>query len=258
MAGSRVLVTGAASGMGAATSRLLSAGGWQVTGLDRDEDGLRRLAGEGALSDYRRVDLSVRSEVIDSARGLEVDAVANVAGLAPDARDGRAIWAVNLVAPLLLVRTLAPAMPKGGAVVNVASITGEMADDRHAAVLADPLDDAFLDSLDEALLETTMAYTYSKWALLRHTDQLAVDLAPDVRVNAVSPGIVDTPMGQRSMQFEWTAKTSGRIPAGRLGTPEEIASAIAFLLSDGASYVTGSRLVVDGGYVASRRVKPQR
>lgn len=239
--------------MGAAASRLLSAEGWQVTGLDRDEDGLRRLAGEGALHDFRRVDLSVRGELIDGVSGIDVDALANVAGLGPDARDGRAIWAVNLVAPLLLVRTLAPALPKGGVVVNVASIAGEMADARHAALLADPLADSFLDGLDEALLDGAIAYTYSKWALLRHTDQLAVDLAPDVRVNAVSPGIVDTPLGQRSMQFEWTAKTSGRIPAGRLGAPEEIASAIAFLLSDGAAYVNGSRLVVDGGYIASRR-----
>jgi NAD(P)-dependent dehydrogenase (short-subunit alcohol dehydrogenase family) len=99
-----------------------------------------------------------------------------------------------------------------------------------------------------------MAYTYSKWALLRETERMAVEWAPGVRVNAVSPGIVATPMGERSMEFAWTQKAASRIPATRLGTAEEVAMAIAFLVSDAASYVLGARLVVDGGYVASRRI----
>jgi NAD(P)-dependent dehydrogenase (short-subunit alcohol dehydrogenase family) len=143
-------------------------------------------------------------------------------------------------------------MLHGGAIVNVASITGEMAVPRYHDELAEPLAPGFIDAV-EGLGDPTVAYTYSKWALLEQTRMLAVELAPRVRVNAVSPGIIDTPMGQRSMQFEWTAKSAQRIPAGRLGRPDEIAAAASFLLSDAASYVVGSQLVVDGGYVASRR-----
>jgi NAD(P)-dependent dehydrogenase (short-subunit alcohol dehydrogenase family) len=254
MLGSTVLVTGAASGVGAATARTLTAAGWRVIGVDRDAAGLAARTASGDLAEHRVVDLSSVAEIEVGLQGLRVDAIANVAGVGPDIGVSRAIWAINLVAPLTICRLLADLMPAGAAIVNVSSVTGEQADDRYAESTSEPLADGFLDRISVEVADPALAYTYSKRALLTHTTRLALQLAPQVRVNAVSPGIIDTPMGQRSMQFAWTAKTASRIPAGRLGRPDEVASAIAFLLSTDSSYVYGSRLVVDGGHVASRHM----
>lgn len=246
-----VLVTGAASGVGAATARALRAAGWTVTGIDRDAGGLEALLASGDVAECRIVDLASRSAVED-LEDLRVDAIANVAGVGPDIGSARALWAINLVAPLLLCRMLSPRM-SDGCIVNVSSITGVLADDRFAASLDDPLAEDFLDRITAEVADPALAYTYSKWALLEHTTRLSAEYAPRVRVNAVSPGILDTPMGRRSMQFEWTAKSAARIPAGRVGRPEEVAAVITFLLSNAASYIYGGNLVVDGGHVAARR-----
>jgi NAD(P)-dependent dehydrogenase (short-subunit alcohol dehydrogenase family) len=250
----QVLVTGASSGMGAATSRLLTERGCRVIGVDRDLEGLAALQEAGYAESTKRVDLADGDSIRDQLDGLAVDALINVAGLGPDSGKPELIWAVNLLAPLRVAQAV-KVLP-GGSIINVASVTGELADDRHGALLTDPLRDGFLGEVLAVLGDDAMAYTYSKWAVLRETARLAVELAPDVRVNAVSPGIAATPMGDRSMQFTWTQKVAQRIPLGRLGEAREIACAIAFLVSDDASYVTGARLVVDGGYVASRRRGP--
>ena len=246
-----VLVTGAASGMGEATARTLAAEGWAVTGVDISASGLARLREQGVLVDGLAIDLADPEAVDAGLAGVEVDALVNMAGLGPDCGSGELIWRVNLLAPLRIVAAVR--LRPGGSVVNVASVTGELADSTHAPLLAEPERRGFLDEVLALLGEPAMAYTYSKWALLRESDAMAVRLAPGVRVNAVSPGIVDTPMGERSMRFAWTRKTAERIPLGRLGQPAEVAAAVSFLISDAASYITGGRLVVDGGYVASRR-----
>lgn len=247
----RAVVTGAASGMGAATARLLSERGFEVTAVDRDADGLAALVEEGAAARAILVDLTDGGAVQDALGGVVTDSLVNVAGVGPDAGDPTLIWTVNLLAPLRLIRDVR--VEAGGSIVNVASITGELAPPAHADLLDDPLRDGFLEAATEEVGDATMAYTYSKWALLRETERLALRMAPHVRVNAVSPGIIETPMGNRSMKFDWTRKAADRIPSGRLGRADEVADAIEFLVSGRASYITGARLVVDGGYVASRR-----
>ncbi|MCK5892595.1 SDR family oxidoreductase [Aeromicrobium sp.] len=250
---SHVLVTGAASGMGAATARLLAAGGHRVVGIDVDADGLGRLAADGSLVEALVVDLADPAAITAAVGGREVDALVNVAGLGPDAQNARLIWSVNLLAPLRVAAAVS--VRAGGSIVNVASITGELAVARHADLLEDPLREGFLDEVVAVAGEPAEAYTHSKWGLLCETERMAVRLAPQVRVNAVSPGVVETPMGERSMQFDWTRKAADRIPAGRLGRADEVARAVRFLISPDASYVVGSRLVVDGGYVARQRTR---
>jgi NAD(P)-dependent dehydrogenase (short-subunit alcohol dehydrogenase family) len=247
----KALVTGAASGMGAATARLLATRGYEVTGVDVDADGLARLHDADVTARSIVVDLSERSAVIRALAGVEVDALVNAAGLGPDTENSKLIWAVNLLAPLWLASSVH--VRTGGSIVNVASITGELSDGRHAELLAHPLRDDFLEEVVIAVPEPISAYTYSKWALLRETDRLAVRLAPEVRVNAVSPGVIGTPMGTRSLTFDWTRRAVQRTPAGRLGRAEDVAEVIAFLVSGGAAYVAGARIAVDGGYLASRR-----
>jgi len=247
-----VLVTGAASGMGHATCRLLSRRGYTVIGVDIDAEGLGRLREEAAARSVHVVDLADEASIRGELGGMRVDSLVNVAGLGPDAKRPEAIWSVNLLAPLRLASAVE--VREGGSIVNVASVTGELADEAHAGLLDDPLRPEFLPDVISVLGDGPLAYTYSKWAILRETERMAVRCAPSIRVNAVSPGIIATPLGERSMQYTWTRKTAQRIPADRLGTAVEVANAIAFLVSDEASYVTGSRLIVDGGYVASRRI----
>ncbi|WP_245916489.1 SDR family NAD(P)-dependent oxidoreductase [Nocardioides gansuensis] len=247
----QALVTGAASGMGAATACHLATRGFAVTGVDVDAEGLVRLQDAGVTARSIVVDLSQRASVAEALADVEVDALVNAAGLGPDTENPRLIWSVNLLAPMWVASTVH--LRSGGSIVNVASITGELSDGRHAELLAHPLRDGFLEEVVLAVPEPVDAYMYSKWALLRETDRLAAGLAPEVRVNAVSPGVIETPMGTRGTKFDWTRKAMERIPAGRLGRAEEVAEVIGFLVSEGATYVSGSRVTVDGGYVASRR-----
>jgi NAD(P)-dependent dehydrogenase (short-subunit alcohol dehydrogenase family) len=249
------LVTGAASGIGAATCRLLTDRGAQVIGVDRDQPGLTRMIDAGDCAKTISIDLADAAAIQANLRGLAVDGVANVAGVGPDAVSPELIFRINLLAPLLILDAVRATLAPEAAVVNVASITGEMADDSMDSHLADPLAADFLARITQVVTDGPAAYTYSKRALIEQTSKMAVTWAPGVRVNCLSPGIVDTPLGERSKVFSWTEKASRRIPLGRLGIAAEIAEVIAFLLSPSASYIIGASLVVDGGYVAAQRAR---
>jgi NAD(P)-dependent dehydrogenase (short-subunit alcohol dehydrogenase family) len=242
-----VLVTGAASGMGAATAALLLERGASVVAVDRDAAGLEPLASRDRVQTIV-LDLTDEDAIQAKLSGLDVDGVANVAGLGPDSDDVRRSFAVNLRAPLLVLEALKDRLAQGAAVVNVASIVAGLSDDRHDALLDDAMAADLLDRAESAIGDGASAYTYSKRGILRESQRLAVEWAPSVRVNLVSPGLVDTPLGERSMALPWTKKLSERIPLGRHAQPAEIARTIAFLLSDEASYVSGVNIPVDGGY----------
>jgi NAD(P)-dependent dehydrogenase (short-subunit alcohol dehydrogenase family) len=228
-----VLVTGAASGIGAVLARMLAARGCRLVLADRDPAGAE-LARELDAT-FAEVDLAAASaERTLAATAGSLDGIVHAAGVpdratfpdvAPEAWD--AILAVNLRAPFLLTQALVDAFPeRGGAVVNVGSVAGQM-----VGMLSG---------------QVSHAYSASKAGLAMLTKTLACELAPRrIRVNCISPGFIATPIIAELQGPD--SRLPGLTPLGRWGEPREIAEVAAFLLSDRASFMTGADVVVDGG-----------
>lgn len=240
----RAVVTGAASGIGKATAILLRERGSEVVAVDVNEAGLGDAKAAGA--ETLAIDIAKpeeRARLYDAAG--EIDGLVNAAGIiriipVPDITDD--VWdpilAVNVKALFYLARDFGMRMPKGAGIVNLSSVAGK------ASASTD-----------------TLCYGTSKAGVLAITRALAYYLGPrGVRVNAVLPGITDTPMQERFLAEaapirgttpeELHAQRLKTVPLQNRGsTPREIANAITFLLSSSASYVTGQALAVDGGLV---------
>jgi len=235
-AGKRVLVTGAGSGIGAAVARRLAGEGAAVVLADLQLEPVRELAAElGAEA----LELDVRDEAQVAAATAGLDVLVNVAGIgstttAPDTPLDvwEDVFAVNARGTFLCCKHAIPDMTTrgGGAIVNVASV---------AALVG---------------LKRRAAYCASKGAVVSLTRALAVDHVSDgIRVNAVCPGTVDSPWVRRLVEDagESLDELRARQPLGRLGTPEEVATAVAYLASDDAAFVTGTAFVIDGGLSAA-------
>lgn len=224
------VVTGAASGIGAAICDRLESDGWEVVAIDRQP-----MARPGAL----QLDLADTASLIQQLENLpRADALVNNAALQlskpllqTSVEEWDRLLAVNLRAPFLCIRSMAPQLIAArGSVVNVSSV--------HAT----------------ATSVSMAAYAASKGGLAAFTRAAALELAPHgVRVNAVAPGAVETPAlrGTLDRHPHMERALLERTPLGRIGQPREIAQAVAFLLNGRRSgFMTGQCIVIDGGATA--------
>jgi len=243
------VVTGAARGIGAAIARRLAASGFRVVGVDLEGDRLRETIGGLPGSGH----LALAGDVTDEAFTVQVCAaaaeapgglrafVAN-AGLARPGdsvdyplADWNQLLAVNLTAPFIGARCAKPHLRSGGSIVMISSINGLLG------------------------MAGRAAYCAAKAGVNGLVRSLAVEWAPDrVRVNAVSPGTIETEMGAAFMHtgFARPDTYTSRVPFGHAGQPEDIAAAVHYLCSDDGAYVTGVVLPVDGGWAVNGLGKP--
>ncbi|WP_258953155.1 SDR family oxidoreductase [Lentzea californiensis] len=244
--GKAALVTGASRGIGHGIARELLSRGASVTITGRKADQLDEAARQLAADTGGRVLAVVGNAADDASREEAVartveefgrlDVLVNNTGINPqfgflveaDLNAVKKIFDVNVVAALGFVQLAWKAWmgEHGGAVVNIASVGGI----RSTGVIG--------------------AYGASKAALIRLTEELAWQLGPKVRVNAVAPAVVKTKFAE-ALYVGREEEASQQYPMKRLGTPEDIASLVAFLCSDGASWITGETIRVDGGLLAT-------
>jgi NAD(P)-dependent dehydrogenase (short-subunit alcohol dehydrogenase family) len=246
------LITGSASGIGSACALRFAREGAVVVGLDSAGEGDERWreavrvapAAHAYPADVREEGSVAAAIAAALARFGRLDVVVNSAGVAGGGpvhllpvEEWDRVLGVNLKGTFLVCKHVLPAMmeQRRGSIVNIASIEGLEAS------------------------EGGSAYNASKAGVILLTRNMAMDYARvGVRVNAVCPGFVDTPMFRQVMDLPGLEPYRARIveahQLGRTGTPEEIASAALFLASDEASFVTGHALVVDGGFTAGHRL----
>lgn len=243
MSGRAALITGSSRGIGLASAKALLERGAGVCLTGRDPDSLAAVAadlavpdrvvvaaGDSADPDHRRAAVELTVGTFGSIDYLVNNTGTGTAAplLDTDPEDLRTIFDANVVAGLSFARLARDAYmgEHGGAIVNVASVAGF----RTASNIG--------------------AYALSKAALIQATTQLAYEMGPDVRVNAVAPAIVRTQFAA-ALYDGREAEIAANYPLRRLGIPEDVAGAVAFLLSNEAAWITGQTVVIDGGLFAN-------
>jgi 3-oxoacyl-[acyl-carrier protein] reductase len=234
----RALVTGGTRGIGLAVVERLSRDGYQVWGTGRSEEAPATLAALGVA--YLQADFGDPSDMdklCDQVAALGFDVVVNSAGInrvAPllelSAEDFNLVFAVNVQSAFRLCQATIPSMlAEGyGRICNVSSIWGMKGSSGRAA------------------------YSTSKFALRGLTVAIAAEFSnAGVLANCIAPGFVDTDLTRSVLGVDGIARVAQQVPVGRLGTPAEIADAIAWMISPANTYMTGQTVTIDGGFLGA-------
>lgn len=226
------VITGAASGMGKATTELFLSRGWTVIALDLSEVSAAATAGTLLPAQVNITDRTAVAAVLQEAVGIggRIDAVANIAGVFPPSTLEtfnedlyRTTFDVNVLGTLNVIAESRPYLTDGSSVVNFASV------------------DAFTVSPGQLL------YGASKAAIVMLTKELALELAPaGIRVNAIAPGWVDTPGNAATGRM---AAAAASVPLGRVATPDEIARWVELISGVDSGFLSGETIVLSGAAV---------
>ena len=243
MDGRKALVTGGASGIGAATCRALAGAGASVFIVDIDRAAADGLAAEVPNSSVLIFDITDEASVKQGLGSLaSLDILVNNAGIGlvgsieeTDQADFQRVFRVNVEGPFLVTKYALPLLVAShGSIVNIASVAGLVG------------------------IKRRFAYCASKGAVVALTRQLSVDYPSAIRVNCICPGTVDTPFVEAYLEKyhkhekeKVRQELNQRQPIGRLGRPEEIANLVLYLSSKEADFINGSVLTIDGGWTAA-------
>lgn len=241
--GKVALITGGASGIGAATARRLTAAGASVIIADLNEAAAKALAAELPEAKGVAMDVTSATSIAAVIQGLQrLDILVNCAGIGlvgsiaqTEEADYHRLMTVNVTSVFLVTKAALPLLlAVRGSIVNIGSVAGLIG------------------------VKQRFAYCASKGAVIAMTKQLAVEYPTELRVNCIAPGTVQSPFVEGYLQRhhaheieKMRVELAARQPVGRLGTPEEIAATVHYICSPEADFMTGSVVTIDGGWTAA-------